>query len=89
MSIAVLYFLDDGGSIDDGNDRRGPSQGFPYGGRSGRGRAKLGELRVRSKPKQLARLLDLAEQFPERTWAVENATGLGYLLAQQRARPKW
>ena len=24
-----------------------------------------------------------AEQFPERTWAVENATGLGFLLAQQ------
>jgi transposase len=24
-----------------------------------------------------------AEQFPDRTWAVENATGLGYLLAQQ------
>ena len=24
-----------------------------------------------------------AERFPERTWAVENATGLGYVLAQQ------
>jgi transposase len=38
---------------------------------------------VRSGPKQLDRLLGWAEQFPERTWAVENATGLGYLLAQQ------
>jgi hypothetical protein len=28
-------------------------------------------------------LLGWGEQFPERTWAVENATGLGYLLAQQ------
>jgi transposase len=43
----------------------------------------LGELRVRSGPKQLERLLKWAERFAERTWAVENATGLGYLLAQQ------
>ena len=43
----------------------------------------LAELRVRSGPMQLDRLLEWAEQFPERTWAVENATGLGYLLAQQ------
>ena len=43
----------------------------------------LAELRVRSGPKQLERLLQWAEQFPDRRWAVENATGLGYLLAQQ------
>jgi transposase len=43
----------------------------------------LGELRVRSGPAQLDRLLAWAASFPERTWAVENATGLGYLLAQQ------
>ena len=43
----------------------------------------LAELRVRSGPKQLERLLAWAERFEERTWAVENATGLGYLLAQQ------
>ena len=43
----------------------------------------LGELRVRSGPKQLDRLLGWAASFPERTWAVENATGLGFLLAQQ------
>jgi transposase len=41
------------------------------------------ELRVRSGSKQLQRLLDWATRFPERTWAIENATGLGYLLAQQ------
>ena len=38
---------------------------------------------MRSGPKQLDRLLGWAERFPERTWAIENATGLGYLLAQQ------
>ena len=43
----------------------------------------LGELRVRSGPSQVDRLLDWAGAFPERTWAIENATGLGYLLAQQ------
>jgi transposase len=43
----------------------------------------LAELRVRSGPKQLEGLLAWAERFPDRTWAVENATGLGYLLAQQ------
>jgi transposase len=45
--------------------------------------AKLGEVRVRSGPRQLERLLQWAQRFPERTWAIENATGLGYLLAQQ------
>lgn len=43
----------------------------------------LGELRVRSGSRQVERLLAWAEAFPERTWAIENATGLGYLLAQQ------
>jgi transposase len=43
----------------------------------------LAELRVKSGPKQLERLFTWAARFPERTWAVENATGLGYLLAQQ------
>ena len=37
----------------------------------------LAELRVRSGPKELERLVRWAEQFPERTWAIENATGLG------------
>ena len=43
----------------------------------------LGEFKVRSGPAQLERLLSWAERFPARSWAVENATGLGYLLAQQ------
>jgi transposase len=43
----------------------------------------VGELRVRSGPGQVAGLLGWAVSFPERTWAIENAAGLGYLLAQQ------
>lgn len=43
----------------------------------------LGELRVRSSADQVQRLLSWAAQWPQRTWAVEGAGGLGYLLAQQ------
>jgi transposase len=43
----------------------------------------LGELRVRSGAGQVERLLVWAGSFAERTWAVEGAGGLGYLLAQQ------
>ena len=43
----------------------------------------LGEFRVRSGTTQLERLLEWAARFPERTFAVEGAGGLGYLLAQQ------
>jgi transposase len=43
----------------------------------------LGELRVRASVAQAERLLSWAAAWPERTWAVEGAAGLGYLLAQQ------
>ena len=43
----------------------------------------LGEVKVRASAGQVERLLDWAVPFGERTWAVEGAGGLGYLLAQQ------
>jgi transposase len=43
----------------------------------------LGERRVRSTANQVERLLEWAAGFTERTWAIEGAGGLGYLLAQQ------
>jgi transposase len=43
----------------------------------------LGEVRVRSSAAQAGRLVAWAAPWPERTWAVEGAGGLGYLLAQQ------
>jgi transposase len=43
----------------------------------------LGELRLRSAAGQVERLLAWAAPFAERTWAIEGAGGLGYLLAQQ------
>lgn len=43
----------------------------------------LAELRVGADRRQTERLLDWAAPFAERTWAIESAGGLGYLLAQQ------
>jgi transposase len=43
----------------------------------------LGELRVRASALQAERLLAWAQAWPERTWAIEGAGGLGHLLAQQ------
>jgi transposase len=43
----------------------------------------LGELRVPASAAQAERLVGWAAAWPERTWAVEGAGGLGHLLAQQ------
>jgi transposase len=43
----------------------------------------LGELRVRASAAQAQCLVAWAAEWPERTWAVEGARGLGHLLSQQ------
>jgi transposase len=43
----------------------------------------IGELRVVADRRQRERLLDFAADFTPRTWAIESASGLGALLAQQ------
>ena len=43
----------------------------------------LDQLRIDADATQLWRLLRFARRCPERTWAVENANGLGRLLARQ------
>jgi len=43
----------------------------------------LGQWQVRASAVQVERLLAWAQAWPERTWAVEGAGGLGHLLAQQ------
>ena len=48
-----------------------------------RDETELDELRVRSSKKQCDVLLEWADRFGERRWAIESASGLGYLLAQQ------
>ena len=44
---------------------------------------KLGQLRVRATAGQVEQLRRWAAAWPDRTWAVEGARGLGHLLAQQ------
>jgi hypothetical protein len=43
----------------------------------------LGQLRIRASAVQAERLLEWAAAWPERTWAVEGAGGLGHLLSRQ------
>jgi hypothetical protein len=43
----------------------------------------VGQVRVRASAVQAQRLLEWAAAWPERTWAVEGAGGLGHLLSQQ------
>src|SRR5580704_4455387 len=47
------------------------------------GEEPLGELRVCASSAQAGLLVGWAAAWPERTWAVEGAGGLGHLLAQQ------
>ena len=43
----------------------------------------LSSLKVRATRRQVDQLMSWAEPFEKRTWAIESAGGLGYLLAQQ------
>ena len=43
----------------------------------------LGKIRVRASAAQAGKLVEWAADWPDRTWAVEGAAGLGRLLAQQ------
>jgi transposase len=47
------------------------------------GEAALGQLKVRATRRQVKQLLEWAVGFEKRTWAIESAGGLGYLLSQQ------
>jgi transposase len=48
-----------------------------------RAEKQLGRLRVRAQARQAAELVTWAAAWPQRTWAVEGAGGLGHLLAQE------
>jgi hypothetical protein len=43
----------------------------------------VGRLRVRASCARVGKLVAWAADWPDRTWAVEGAGGLGHLLAQQ------
>jgi hypothetical protein len=61
----------------------GPHKGSPTAVVIDRAEAVLGQVRVRASAVQAERLLEWAAAWPERTWAVEGAGGVGHLLAQQ------
>jgi transposase len=44
---------------------------------------RLGKIHIRACPAQAGQLVAWAAAWPERTWAVEGAPGLGRLLGQQ------
>ena len=83
MPTAVLNFPDDEGAVMTVMIGVDPHKGSHTAVAVDGTETNLGELRVRSGPKQLDRLVGWAASFPERSWAVENATGLGFSLAQQ------
>jgi transposase len=58
---------------------KGSHTAFALDGREQR----LGQVRVRASSGQVGVLLGWSAGWPERTWAVEGARGLGHLLAQQ------
>ena len=43
----------------------------------------IASVKVRATSRQVDQLMSWAERFEKRTWAIESAGGLGYLLAQQ------
>ena len=61
----------------------GPHKGSHTAVAVGAAEEPLGKLRVRACPDQAGKLVAWAQAWPERTWAVEGARGLGRLLAQQ------
>jgi transposase len=48
-----------------------------------RDETELASVTVRATRRQVDELLEWAARFEERTWAIESAGGLGYLLARQ------
>src|SRR5438552_14499052 len=67
----------------DGMIGTGPHKGSHTAVALGAAEEPLGTLRVRACPDQAQKLTAWAQAWPERTWAVEGARGLGGLLAQQ------
>ena len=63
----------------------GPHKGSHTAVAIGAAEEPLGEVRVRASAAQAGRLVAWAAAWPERTWAIEGARGLGSLLAQQLA----
>jgi len=60
-----------------------PHKGSHTAAAIGPGEEPLGQVQVLASASQAGQLIEWARPWPGRTWAVEGATGLGHLLAQQ------
>jgi transposase len=60
-----------------------PHKGSHTAAAVGPGEEPLGQVQVLASASQAGQLIEWARAWPERTWAVEGAAGLGHLLAQQ------
>ena len=60
-----------------------PHKGSHTAAAIGPGEEPLGQVQVLASASQAGQLIEWARAWPGRTWAVEGATGLGHLLAQQ------
>ena len=60
-----------------------PHKGSHTAAALGNGADVLAQVRVPANKATLSRFLKWAAPWPERRWAIEGATGLGLLLAQQ------
>lgn len=83
MPAAVTSCVLGGAGHGSSDDRIDPHKGSHTAVAIGAGEEPLGEVRVRASAAQAQRLLAWAAAWPERTWAIEGAAGLGHLLAQQ------
>jgi transposase len=83
MPIAVPPFIDDEGAVMAVMIGVDPHKGSHTAVALDDHEQPLSDLRVRSAVNQAGQLMAWAAPFTERTWAIEGAGGLGYLLAQQ------
>ena len=66
-----------------GDDRDRPAQGVAHRDGDRRGRRSAGQGPGEGRPGPAGAAVGVGPGWPERTWAVENATGLGHLITQQ------
>ena len=72
-----------GGPSDGSDDRSRPAQGVAHRDDARSGQRELRRITVRAGRRQVEQLLEWADGIKPRTWAVEAAGGMGYLLSQQ------
>ena len=83
MPTTVPNSSSDLGGSDASDHRDRPAQGGHTAVAIGNDEEELARLKIRANRTQVEKLLTWAMPFPSRTWAIEGAEGLGFLVAQQ------